>query len=104
MKEDTQPLPPAKWSWIAISILLIACVTGPMVAWWVQPHGGDESMAAGIDGAIVALCVFVIGVPFAVAAVLKERRRRVVCAVASVLYAVPLLGLVCMLFVYLANR
>ena len=104
MKKDPQSLPSAKWCSLAMAFFFVACVTGPAVTWWQQPGGGDESMAAAINGAIAALCVFVIGVPFAVAAIVKERRRRVLCGITSVLYAIPLLGLLCMLLVYLANR
>lgn len=104
MKEAAQPLPSAKWNWSAIALFLIACAVGPSVTWWEQPHSGDESMAAAIDSAIASACVFALGLPFATAALLKERRRRILTSVTGVLYAVPLLGFLCLLLVYLANR
>jgi len=61
-------------------------------------------MAAGLDGLMAAGCVFLVGVPFAVAALLKERSRRVLTSITAVLYAIPALILVGVLFVYLANR
>ena len=104
MKEEAQPLPSARWSWSAILLFLVACATGPAVTWWAQPHSGDESMAAAIDGVTASGVVFALGLPFAVAALLKERRHRILSRITGVLYAVPLLGLLCLLLVYLANR
>jgi ABC-type nitrate/sulfonate/bicarbonate transport system permease component len=104
MKNDAQPLPSAKWSWSAIGLFVLACATAPVVAWWQQASSGDDFMAAGLDGLLAFLGVFVIGLPFAIAAALKERRRRVLCGISSFLYTVPLLALLCCLLVYLANR
>jgi ABC-type proline/glycine betaine transport system permease subunit len=104
MKEEAQSLPSARWSWSAIALFLVACATGPAVTWWAQPHSGDESMATAINGAIASGCVFALGVPFAIAALLKERRRRILTGITSVLYGVPLLVLLFLSLVYLANR
>jgi hypothetical protein len=104
MKNDAQPMPSAKWSWSAIGLFVVACATGPVVAWWQKPSGGDDYMAAGLDGLFASLGVFAIGLPFAIAALVKERRRRLLCGISSFLYTVPLFALLCCLLVYLANR
>lgn len=96
--------PSGKWSWIAITIFLAACAAGPITAVLQQPFSGEEHMAAAYTGLIVAAVVFLLGLPIAIVALLKERRRRLLCGICSALYAIPLLGIVALLVVYFFNK
>jgi ABC-type proline/glycine betaine transport system permease subunit len=103
MKEEAQPLPSGRWSWIAIAIFLTACVAGPVVTVWQQASSGEEHMAAAYTGLIAAAAVLALGLPVAIVAFVKEKDRRLLCRISSTLYAVPLLGAFFLLIAYLAN-
>jgi peptidoglycan/LPS O-acetylase OafA/YrhL len=104
MKDEEQLLPSGKWSWSAIAIFLAACAAGPITTVWQQAAGGDERMAAAYTGLTVAAVVFLLGIPVAIVALLRERKRRLLCGICSVLYAIPLLGSVILFVVYLSNK
>jgi hypothetical protein len=91
------------WCWSSMAIFTIALLAGPAVAFFQFPHGGDESMAAGLAGAYVAGTLMLVGLLVATIAFVRERDRPVLRWVSLLIYVVPLavlLGAVAVGFIH----
>ena len=100
MKNEKTMTRSGLWSWSAITIFLLAFAAVPITSFFLDPHGGDESMAAALNGAYVATGIFIFGVPIAVIAYVKEKERRILSRVCAVLYALPIVAFIYCLVVY----